>query len=473
MRIRYLYLFFFSLLFSSHLFLGAQNEQPFVERHWEGVLYPTKNDSLRIGLTLFYCNDTLVKAELDSPDQYIYGIEASSAKIQNDTLKVVIKKLRAHFIGTLDDKGGYQGVFVQNFRRMALNLRPLNFRFQIKRPQEPHEPYPYQVTELNISDLEGKPLINGTLTYPEEGCKGTIILISGSGWQDRDEAIMGHKPFKVIADYLTRAGYAVYRYDDAEPIRFQKMTTLDFVQDVQTVVSYFKQQDFHNQHPIGLLGHSEGGLVALIAAAENNEIDFIISLAGVGENFTQTLLYQAELYAKNGGLSDQEVEATLEISNKIYKLISKEKNPDKLGKKFDKLMAKYTKNMNDEEKKRLGLTPLELYQKRSTLLSPWFMTIFKIDPERYLNSLKVPFFALNGDKDTQVNGKTHLPVFEKYRKSSSPFSKVKLYPKLNHLFQECETGFLEEYGQIEQTISPEVLGDLVQWLNLICQENKK
>ena len=238
-------------------------------------------------------------------------------------------------------------------------------------------------------------------------------------------------------------------------------------------MSYFEDQESHNQHPIGLLGHSEGGLVALIAAAENNEIDFIISLAGVGENFTQTLLYQAELYAKNEGLSDQEVKATLEISSKIYKLISKEKDPEKLGKKFDKLIAKYTQKMTEEEKKRLGLTPLEVYQKRVSTLSPWFMTIFKIDPEQYLKSLKVPFLALNGDKDTQVNGKTHLPVFEKYRKSSSPLSQVKLYPNLNHLFQECETGFLEEYGQIEQTISPEVLEDMVQWLNIVCRENKK
>ena len=473
MRIRYLYLFFVSFLFIPHCFLGAQNEQALLERYWEGILYPTQTDSLRIGLTLFYSNDTLVKAELDSPDQYVYGIEASSVKIKNDTLKVVIKKLRAHFIGTLDEKGAYQGVFVQNNNRIALNLLPLDFKYQIKRPQEPHEPYPYQVTELNIPDLKGKPLINGTLTYPEEDLKGTIILITGSGWQDRDETILGHKPFKVIADYLTRAGYAVYRYDDAEPLRFQKMTTLDFAEDVQTIVSYLKQQELYSQRPIGLLGHSEGGLVALITAAENSDISFIISLAGMGEDITQTLLYQAELYAKNGGLSDQEVKATLEVSGKIYRLVTKEKDPEKLGKKFDKLMAKYTQKMTEEEKKRLGLTPLEVYQKRVSTLSPWFMTIFKIDPEQYLKSLKVPFLALNGDKDTQVNGKTHLPVFEKYRKSSSPLSQVKLYPNLNHLFQECETGFLEEYGQIEQTISPEVLEDMVQWLNIVCRENKK
>jgi hypothetical protein len=313
---------FFALFFCGSVNLFSQTLP--VEKTWEGMLKISKNDSFKFDLTLQFINDSLVGAEFDSPDQYSFGIKASSYKIKNDTLKVVSKQLAAYYIAVLQKEGSYSGVFTQRNNKFPLDLFPISERPTLKRPQEPKPPYNYTESEIIIKDEYGAPLIKGTLTFPSKPLKGTVILVSGSGWQDRDETIFGHKPFKVIADYLTQEGYAVYRYDDRNTALFEKSTTLDFLSDVQLIVNYFKNNSLHKNAKIGLIGHSEGGLIAFMAAAENKNIDFIISMAGCAETFDKVLLYQAEISAKSEGFSQKEIDETLEISSKIYKMLSKE-----------------------------------------------------------------------------------------------------------------------------------------------------
>ena len=194
---------FFSFL-SLFVFFGTQlNAQSVtIEKSWEGTLKISDKDSLKIVLTLKFQNDSLVGAEFDSPDQYVYGIKTSSAKIKNDTLKVVSKQISAHYIAVLNENGNYVGVFTQRNSKNKLVLNSISERPILKRPQEPKPPYDYIENEVVIKDGFGAPLIRGTLTYPSKPLKGTVILISGSGWQDRDESIFGHKPFKVIADFF-------------------------------------------------------------------------------------------------------------------------------------------------------------------------------------------------------------------------------------------------------------------------------
>lgn len=461
---------FFSLL-SFFIIFGSQlNAQTIsTEKSWEGILKITDKDSLKIVLTLKFQNDSLVGAEFDSPDQFVYGIKTSSFKIKNDTLKVVAKQISAHFIAVMNQNGAYEGVFTQRNSKKKLLLSPIAERPTLKRPQEPKPPYDYIETELVIKDGFGAPLIKGTLTFPSKPLKGTVILISGSGWQDRDETIFGHKPFKVIADYLTQAGYAVYRYDDRGTALFEKSTTNDFVSDVQLIVNYFKNDSKHNEHKIGLIGHSEGGLVAFMAAAENPKIDFIITMAGCSEHFSKIILYQAAIFAKADGFTDEEVKETVEISSKIYKMLSKVDSSAVAAAKYREIVADYSKKMTPEQKIKYKLTDGDVLSQIGTITSPWFMNLFKIDPEQYLKKIECPVYALNGEKDLQVNYATNLPIIKKYISKKSPLSKVESFPNLNHLFQECETGLLNEYGKIEQTISPNVLNNILLWIDLVCK----
>lgn len=457
---------FFALFFFGSVTLFSQTVP--VEKSWEGTLKVSKSDSLKVVLTLQFLNDSIVGAEFDSPDQYSYGIKTSSYKIKNDTLKVVSKQLAAYYIAVPQEDGSYKGVFTQRNNKYPLELYPISERPTLKRPQEPKPPYNYTESELIIKDDYGAPLIKGTLTFPSKPLKGTIIMVSGSGWQDRDETIFGHKPFKVIADYLTQEGYAVYRYDDRASALFEKSTTLDFVSDVQRIVTYFKNNSVHKNAKIGLIGHSEGGLVAFMAAAENKNIDFIISMAGCSETFDKVLLFQAEIAAKSEGYSQKEIEETLEISSKIYKMLAKEDSSAVVIEKFKKIVSDYTKNMSPEQKKRYSLTDLSVMQQSAVISSPWFMTLFKIYPEKYLKKIECPVYAINGEKDLQVNYATHLPIIKKYVLKKSSLNKVESFKNLNHLFQECETGMMDEYGKIEQTISPNVLNSMLLWLNNVC-----
>lgn len=459
-------LLIFALFFFETVTLLAQT-QP-VEKTWEGSLKVSKSDSLKVVLTLQFLNDSLVGAEFDSPDQYSYGIKTSSYKIKNDTLKVVSKQINAYYIAVPQLDGSYKGFFTQRNNKYPLELYPISERPTLKRPQEPKPPYNYTETELIIKDDYGASLIKGTLTFPSKPLKGTIILVSGSGWQDRDETIFGHKPFKVIADYLTKEGYAVFRYDDRATALFEKSTTLDFVSDVQRIVTYFKNNSAHKNAKIGLIGHSEGGLVAFMAAAENKNIDFIISMAGCSETFEKVLLYQAEIACKSEGYTQKEIDESLEISSKIYKMLSKEDSSAVVIEKYKKIVADYTKNMTPEQRKRYDLTDLSIIQQSAVISSPWFITLFKIYPEKYIKKIECPVYAINGEKDTQVNYATHLPIIKKYVLKKSPLNKVESFKNLNHLFQECETGMLDEYGKIEQTISPNVLNCMLLWLNSVC-----
>jgi len=456
----------FSFLIYGNVTLFSQSVP--ISKSWEGNLKLSQKDSLTIILTLNYINDSIVSAEFDSPDQYSYKIKTSSCKIKNDTLKVVSKQIAAHFIGVLQKDGSYTGVFTQRNNKFPLELFPISVRPTLKRPQEPIPPYHYTESEIIIKNENGTQTIKGTLTFPSKPLKGTIILISGSGWQDRDESIFGHKPYKVIADFLTNEGYAVYRYDDRITSLFEKSTTYDFVKDVNLIVQYFKNNETFNKTKIGLIGHSEGGLVAFMAASENNNIDFIVSMAGCSESFKNVLLYQAAIDAKAHGFTEKEIKETLKISSQVYEMLSKEDSTDVVIEKYRNIMLDYAKSMTPEQRKRYNVTDFDILQETSTIASPWFMALFKIDPEIYIKKIECPVYAINGEKDMQVNYATHLPIIKKYISKKSPLNKVESFHNLNHLFQECETGMMDEYGKIEQTISPKVLNNILQWINAVC-----
>lgn len=437
---------------------------------WEGKL-PVGTDSLRLVLAVGQQGDSLW-AEMDSPDQYAAGIEVNSISFQNDTLKLKSKSIGAAFQAVYNAKNEeIIGVFKQGGAKLPLTLHRVAERWKLNRPQTPKEPFPYETEEVKLQFPHatlGQIPITGTLSYPSrkhEFNNKLLILVSGSGWQDRDESIMGHKPFAVIADQLTRQGYAVFRYDDLPRAQYAKCTTHDFADVASFVVDYFKLFNEHfKQAKVGILGHSEGGTIAVMVAAKNKNVAFIISMAGMMTSAKATLLYQIEaLNQHDTTLSAEEKAESVRISEALYTTIEQSKSLKEASDRCGKLLRDYSAGMSGEQQKKLNMTQAGVFQTLRTVSSPWFYELFRLNQPKYLKKLKCPVLALNGKKDVQVEWESNFSVLKQNLPHKTNLM-THAYERLNHLFQPCTTGLPTEYGQIEITISEEVLRDIEQWL---------
>ncbi len=422
------------------------------------------NDSLRIVMVVDKQEDT-ISVVLDSPDQYVTDIPVTEFRASGDTLFFAVKSLGCSYRG-IRTGDSIVGKFRQNGMKMPLTLRPVQHRQLFPRPQEPHAPYPYMLSELTFPYNEWCS-ISGTLTLPATGApKAVVVLISGSGWQDRNETIMAHKPFKLLADYLTRQGYAVFRYDDAPYAAFQKMTTLDFAEQVKVIVDTLRGNTYLQLQncPIGLLGHSEGGMVAWIVAAERHDIDFVISMAGMGTTLREVLLYQAAEYVVKSHVNASLIPTSLHLSDKVYSIVEKSSSPQHAAIKVKQYLQKQASQLSPEERVNLQLTDDDVENSVATLTNNWFFTLMHLKPSAYLKHVTCPVLALNGDRDTQVDAVQNVKAIGDGLKRCPSFTSCVL-PNLNHLFQECETGYADEYGLIEQTLSPLFLEQVSTWLN--------
>jgi hypothetical protein len=304
---------------------------------------------------------------------------------------------------------------------------------------------------------------------PEKGGPFTaVILITGSGPQNRDEELMGHKPFLVLADWLTRKGFAVLRCDDRGVGKstgtFATATTLDFADDVSAAIDFLKTQKEIDTTKIGLAGHSEGGLVAPIVASERKDVAFIILLAGPGLTGERILLMQSAIINKKAGLTEKELTSDNLLRTKIYNTIKKNSDNEKAMVKV-KALFQSAKKKNPDEK---GLSQLDdnqvgIFIKQCT--TPWFRKFLILDPVNYLSKVHCPLLALNGSLDVQVPAKENLEAIEKALifGGNSHYT-VEEIEGANHLFQHAKTGNVDEYGKIEETMSPEVLEKISSWI---------
>lgn len=437
---------------------------------WEGKL-PVGTDSLRLVLAVEQHGDSLW-AEMDSPDQYAAGIEVNSISFQNDTLRLKSKHIGASFQAVYSvDNDEIIGIFRQGGAKLPLSLHRVAERWRLNRPQTPQEPFPYEEEEVKLQFHHaslGQISITGTLSYPSrkhEFNNKLLILVSGSGWQDRDESIMGHKPFAVIADYLTRRGYAVFRYDDFPRAQYAKCTTLDFADAASFVVNYFKLYNEHfKQAKVGIAGHSEGGTIAVMVAARNKNVDFIVSLAGMMASAKQTLLYQVEAINQlDTTIFPSELSESLRISEILYENIEQAKSSKEALDRCGKLLQEYSSSMTEEQQKRLKMTQQDIFATLRNIGSPWFYELFRLNLPKYLKKVKCPVLALNGKKDLQVEWKPNFSLLEQSLPKKTSLT-TRAYEQLNHLLQPCTTGSPTEYGEIETTISEDVLRDIEQWL---------
>lgn len=418
---------------------------------------------------IFHLNktDSGWTAAMDSPDQHATGIPASSVSFDLPVLRIEIQNGLIEFEGELVEEDLIEGTFKQSGMAFPLHLKKgVPDTKPIPRPQTPEPPFPYKSEEVRFSNPEaGNISLAGTLTIPSGNSSfPAVILITGSGPQDRDETIFDHKPFLVISDYLTRRGIAVLRFDDRGTAEsegvFSTATTADFTTDAEAAVAYLKGRKEIDPARIGLIGHSEGGIIAPMVAAADPDIAFIVLLAAPGYRGAEILMMQNEALGLASGIPEDQLQELQKINREAYQRIITGGHDLEIKQDLTKLlMTALRDDLPEEDKKNQAEAQID------KLLSPWMQYFLRNDPADYLKKVQCPVLALNGEKDLQVPARQNLDAIEKtLLEAGNARVTVISYEGLNHLFQEAETGLPVEYGQIEMTFSPEVLEDISEWI---------
>lgn len=408
-----------------------------------------------------------ISTTMDSPDQGAKGIPVSTSSFENSALKITVANLKIEYEGTL----GKDNIIVGNFKQAGQSF-PMNLSKEkvekeaLIRPQEPAKPYSYYSEDIIFENKKAGINLAGTLTLPKkDGVFPAVILISGSGPQNRNEELLGHKPFLVLSDYLTKNGIAVLRYDDrgvaASKGNFKTATSLDFSTDVEAGIEYLKTRKEINKNKIGLIGHSEGGIIAPMVAGQSKDVAFIVLLAGTGIQGDQLLLLQQQLIGKVSGMSDEELQKNKLSNSKIYDIANKSTSTEQLQTN----LTNYIKQ-NPNTEKPAGMTDEEFLKLQvQQIATPWMHYFIKYNPAPTLEKVKCPVLALNGEKDLQVPPKENLTAIkEALSKGGNKNVTAIELPNLNHLFQECKTGSPQEYATIEQTFSPAALTEILEWI---------
>jgi uncharacterized protein len=447
----------------------SSNQQDYnLEGSWAGTL---KISSAQLRIVFNVSKDSLgnVKANLDSPDQGAYGIAVDEVVVKGDSVKFIVGVIKGFYAGKYyPDSLKISGIWNQGGMTLSLDLRKTDKVDKPKRPQEPKEPYPYKSEEVEFVNAIAGDTLSGTLTFPKEGGPFTaVILVSGSGPQDRNEELLGHKPFLILSDYLSREGFAVLRYDDRgigeSTGKFRDATSVDFADDALAAVEFLKSRNDINK--IGIAGHSEGGIIAPMAAVQSDDVDFIILLAGTGVRGDSILMLQTELILKASGTEEKLIKRDLNFFRKGYNELLSDKDDEQLKQTLTAIINEAYESLSEAEKLEAGNKELMVESQLGMLLSPWFRYFVKYDPYPTLTKVKCPVLAINGEKDLQVPPNENLSAIEKALKEGGNKNyKIVEMPGLNHLFQKSESGSPTEYGKIEETFSPDAMKVISDWI---------
>jgi fermentation-respiration switch protein FrsA (DUF1100 family) len=414
---------------------------------------------LRVIFHIVNTEDGLI-ATMDSPDQNQNGVPTTSTKRDGMSLKIEMKAIGGIFEGKIaPDLQSIDGTFTQLGSPHDLLLKRVKDKaeLELKRPQNPVKPYPYHEEEVSYDNKLQNVTLAATLTIPPgKGPFPGVVLITGSGPQDRDESLLGHKPFLVLSDYLTRHGIVVLRADDRgigkSTGNFSTATTADFATDTEAGIAYLKTRPEVDVHKIGLIGHSEGGVIAPMIAARNKDVAFIVMMAGTGVPGDQILVAQSEAIEIASGKTAEEAAKDGAKEREVLKLVETEKDTGVLEKE---LKQKLTGEVAEAQ---IGMQIKQI-------TSPWFRFFLTYDPASALRKVTCPVLALNGSLDTQVPPKLNLPAIRKaLEEGGNKHFEVDELFGLNHLFQTAKTGAPAEYGEIEETISPAALAKISTWI---------
>lgn len=468
----------FIVLFFSFLSLSVNAQN--LETLWLGKLaVGAQTIELRFHIKQLE-NDTK-SVSIDVPIQKAIGINASKVVMKADSISIEFGLLKADYKGKFINKDSINGNWNQSRMDFPLSFKKVS-AFEdkkVNRPQTPKPPYSYLSEDIVYTGKHTALTYGATLTYPsKEGKYPLLILITGSGQQDRDETIFDHKPFAVLADYLTRNGMAVMRVDDRgkgkSTGQFAESTSYDFSEDVEEHIAYAKTLAFIDQNKIGLLGHSEGGMIAPMVAARNKDVSFIILMAGPGIDIVHGMELQNKYVLKASGISDEAIYAYLPLYVKVMQLVSKLNDKEEAISKVNDMVNKWYQ-VTDKKivQSTTGIKDsTEINKYVSTVVgqlsSKWWKYFANFDPAVYLSKVYCPVLAINGEKDIQIAADENLNGIEKALiKAKNKRYTVKKMDGLNHLFQKCNACSVTEYGEIENTIDPVVLSTILQWLQAV------
>lgn len=400
-------------------------------------------------------------ASMDVIEQRAKGVSASVRR-NGDRLTLDVQVVHGSFDGTVDaDKKTLRGRWTQSGASLPLTLTrrlagaPVT---ELRRPQNPVKPYPYQDEQVSYDNPVAGVRLAATITLPKgDGPFPAALLIAGSGPNDRDETIMGHRPFLVLADHLTRQGIAALRVDKRGVGQstgdYSKATTADFASDVEAGLSYLKTRRDIDPKKIGLIGHSEGALIAPAVASEDRSVAWLVMMASSGITGEEILYLQERLIPQAMGASPQQIEDNVAWNRRVFAILKSETNPQ-TARELIKVLAK-DQGMSEAQAKAKA--------QEATAGFDWLRYYLTYSPVPALEKLRCPVLVINGDKDLQIPPKENLPAIRRAL-ANNPDATIVELPRLNHLFQPAKLGTPTEYGQIEQTISPIALDTISSWI---------
>jgi len=459
-----------ALFLAPALMPGTARAQGDFEGHWEGAI-ELPGAELGVRVDLRHTEEGWT-GTIDIPMQGAEGLPLSGFEVSGTGIRFAIQGVPGDptFDGRLEEDGVIRGPFRQSGQEFTFRLSRAEWLSEPARPQTPEPPFPYRAEEITYP-VDEEVMLAATLTLPEgDGPFPAAVLISGSGAQDRDEEIFGHRPFAVIADHLTRHGIAVLRADDrgvgGSTGSLAGSTTSDFVDDALAGVGTLAARAEIDPERIGLIGHSEGGLVAPMAASRSEQVAFIILLAGTGVPLDEVILEQTEL------ISVTERQVTPEQAARQRELQAELLRLAKSGADSTRLMEAMTAltdyqlsllapsgRVDPEQVERAARSGL------ASLLDPWTLHVMDLDPRTFLRQVRVPVLTLNGSRDLQVDAEQNLPeIMEALLEGGNEDVTARVLPGLNHLFQPAGTGGVSEYARIETTVDPSVLEILSRWI---------
>lgn len=411
-------------------------------------------------------------ATMDIPEQGAKAIKASSVSIDKKHIIISMDDIKVVYAGDFSSDTAITGEWQQSGIKLPLNLVKEDKAPQVfNRPQAVTAPFPYESNEVFFENKRAAIKLAGTLTMPKgKGNFTAVILVSGSGPQNRDSELYGHKSFEVLADYLTRNGIAVLRYDDRGVGRsggsFSSATTFDFADDARAALEFLREQPKINHKKTGLIGHSEGGLVSQIVASGNMRPDFLVFLAAPAMDIDKLMLEQARLISGASGAPAERIRLQTETNSKAFALLKSGKVTDSTFKKIEDIYAQQVRTLAQGTLNETVIRDQAAQITKS--FTPWFICFINLKPSEYLSKISGPVLALNGSKDLQVPAEQNLDIIKHILGSNKKVALTALeLPGLNHLFQTAETGNPSEYGQIQETFSPDALKIISDWILLM------
>ncbi|HEU4883808.1 MAG TPA: alpha/beta fold hydrolase [Longimicrobium sp.] len=445
---------------------AAAQESPLVGR-WGGAL---EVQAIRLRLTLAVADSGgALTARFVSVDQNGAIIPATAA-VRADSAFFEMPMLGARYRAAIVGRDTLRGEWLQGAGVLPLTMvRGADAGMVVRRPQLPKPPFPYREEQVTVQSVPGVRLA-GTLTLPQgDGPHPAVVLVSGSGPQDRDETLLGHKPFLVLADYLTRRGIAVLRLDDrgvgASTGSFAAATSDDFAHDAAAAVQWLRARPDVADDRVGIVGHSEGGVIAPLVASRTPEVAFIVMLAGPGMDPGELLMEQGALISRAGGSSEREIERTIALQRELFGVITTEADSAVMHGRLREIASRYQASLTPEERARPDASDATMAVAINQLISPWFRWFLRYDPVPALRATRVPVLALNGALDLQVPADANLAgIRQALAAGGNQDVTTEKLPGLNHLFQTARTGAPSEYAEIEETFAPAALQRIGDWI---------